>query len=74
MKMVDGFPLTKASEGVCNGCLVGKHPKRRYEVGKARRDACTLDLVHNDFFEPIPTTYTNGSRYFLTFIDDYSRY
>ena len=68
--MVEGFPLTKSSKGVCTGCLVGKHPKKRYEVGKERRVSSTLDLIHHDVSGPIPTTYMNGSKYFLAFIDD----
>ena len=72
--MVDGSPLMKSSEGVCNGCLVGKNLERRYEVEKARRFPSTLDLVHSDVSEPMPTSSMNGSKYFLTFIDYYSTY
>ena len=54
--------------------LGSKHPEQRYEVGKERRVDSTLDLVQSDVFGPMPTTSMNGSRYFLTFIDDYSRY
>ena len=25
-KMVEGFPLIQTSDGICSGCLVGKHP------------------------------------------------
>ena len=31
-------------------------------------------MVHSDVSRPIPTTYMNVSRYFLSFIDEYSRY
>ena len=34
----------------------------------------TLDLIHNDVAGPMPTNAINGCRYFLTFIDDCSRY
>ena len=60
--------------GVCPGFLVGKHPKKRYEVGKETRATSTLDLIHNDVLGVVPTTSINGSRYFLTFIDDFSRF
>ena len=73
-KMVEGLPLIKTSDGVCPGFLVGKHSKKRYEVGKETRATSTLDLIHNDVSGPIPITYVNGSRYFLTFINDSSRY
>ena len=72
--MVEGLPLIQTSYGVCPGCLVGKHPKKRYEVGKATRVPSTLDMIHIDVLGPVPTTSTNGFRYFLTFIDDCSRF
>ena len=55
-------------------CLVGKHPKKRYEIGNAHRDASILDLIHSDVVGPMPTNSINFCRYFLTFIDDCSRY
>ena len=73
-EMIEGFPLIKSSQGICNGWLVQKHPEWKYDVGKERRDPSTLDLIHSDVSGPMPTTSMNGSRYVLTFIDDYSRY
>ena len=72
--MVEVSPLINSSECVCNGFLVGKHPELRYEVGKERRDSYVLDPIHSDVSGSMPTTYMNGSRYFMTLIDDYSRY
>ena len=72
--MVEGFPLIQTSDGVCSGCLVGKHPKKMYEVGKEHRASSILDLIRNDVSGPMPTTSINGSRYFLTFIDDCFRF
>ena len=63
-KMVEGFPLIKTSDGVCLGCLVGKHSKKRYEVGKATRAASTLDMIHIDVSGPMPTTSIKGIRNF----------
>ena len=54
--------------------MVGKHPEKRYDVGKAHRAASILDLIHSDVAGPMPTNSINGCRYFLTFIDDCSRY
>ena len=72
--MVQFLSLIQTSDGVCLGCLVGKNPEKRYEVGKETRVASTLDLIHNNVSGPIPTTSINGSRHFLTFIDDCSRF
>ena len=73
-KMVEGLPLIQTSNGVCPDFVVGKHTENRYEVGKATRDSSTLDLIHSDVSGTIPTTSINGSMYFLTFIDDCSRF
>ena len=68
--MFQGFPLIKSAQGVCQGCVVGK-PEKMYEVGKERRETSILDLIHSDVLGPIPIEYMNGSKYFLTLIDDY---
>ena len=72
--MVDGLPLLQTSDGVCPGCLVGKHPEKRYEVGKSHRATSILNLIHSDVSVPMPTTSINGSRYFHTSINDCSRF
>ena len=72
--MVEAFSSIQTSDGVCAGCLVGMHPENKYDVGKEHRDVSTLDLTHNDVAGPMPTNYINGCKYFLTFIDDFSRY
>ena len=72
--MVEGFPLIKSSKGVHTGCLVGKHPKKSYEVGELRIYSSTLDLIQSDVYGMMPATSMNGCKYFLTFIDDNSRY
>ena len=64
----------KSYEGLCNGFLVGKHTKRRYDIGNERRPTSTLDLFHNDVSRPIPTISINGSRQFLISIQDYTRH
>ena len=73
-KMVEGLPLIQTSNGVCYGFLVVKHIGKRYEDGKEHRASSILDLIHSDVAGPISTTSLNGCRYFLTFIDDCSRY
>ena len=72
--MVEGFPSIQTFDGVCVGCLVGKHPEKKYDVGKAHRAVSTLDLIHSDAVGPMTTNSINGCKYFLTFIDVFSRY
>jgi hypothetical protein len=72
--MVKGFPYIHFFEGVCEGCILGKHPEEKFENWKARRASSSLDLVHSDRMGPFPHPSINEERYILTFIDDYSRY
>ena len=41
---------------------------------KGYRAKEVLDLVHMDLYGPMSTSARGGFEYFITFIDDYSRY
>ena len=53
--MVEGFPSIQTSNGFCVDFLVGKHPEKKYDVGKAHKAVSTLDLIHSDVAGPMPT-------------------
>ena len=72
--MVEGLPSIKSTTKVCKGCIVGKHPEHKFDRGKARHEKSFLGLINFDSSGPMPTTSMSGSRYVLTFIDDFSRY
>jgi len=57
---------------VCVDCIKGKQTnKRRFE---ANRSLDVLELIHTDICGPFPSPSWNGQHYFITFIDDFSRY
>ena len=72
--MVEGLPTITFSNGTCKGCVVGKHAELKYEKGKERRYVQVIYPIHSDIIGPLPTPSYGNSRYFLTFIDDFSRY
>ena len=72
--IVEGLPTIKTSNGICKGCIVGKHPEHKFDRGKESCEKIILGWIHFDISGPIPTTYMSGSWYVLTFIDDFSRY
>jgi hypothetical protein len=73
--MVKGLSYIHFSEGVCEGCILGKHPEENFEKGKARRASSSLEIFHSDLMGPLNSNPPiNKSRYVLRFIDDYSRY
>ena len=69
--MVEGLLVIKETTGICKGCVVGKHPEHKYGQGKANRATCILGMIHYDISGLISITSMNGSRYLLTFIDDF---
>ena len=71
---MEGLPSINISNGTCIGFVVGKHPERNYEKGKEMRSVQVLDLVHSEVIGPLPTPSYGGSRYVLTFINDFSRF
>ncbi|KAL0285723.1 UNVERIFIED_CONTAM: hypothetical protein Sradi_7166200, partial [Sesamum radiatum] len=57
----------------CKSCLKGKMTKKPF-VGQSAITNGLLDWVHIDVCAPLNTPARGGFSYFITFIDDYSRY
>ena len=64
--VVEDFPT-------CESCLEGKMTKRPFKA-KGYRTKDVLELVHSDLCGPISIQARGGFEYFISFIDDYSRY
>lgn len=55
----------------CEICVLGEHSRKPFnEPGK--RASKILELIHSDVCGPITTSF-GGMRYFVTFLDDFSR-
>jgi len=74
-QLVNGLDLSlDVALSLCEGCVEGKmHRKPHKSVGEIRFTG-KLQLVHSDVCGPMQTQSVGGNRYFVTFIDDYSRY
>ncbi|KAA0067938.1 gag/pol protein [Cucumis melo var. makuwa] len=57
----------------CESCLEGKMTKRPF-TGKDYRAKEPLELIHSDLCGPMNVKARGGFEYFISFIDDYSRY
>jgi len=57
---------------VCVECIKGKQTKSK-KLG-AYRATDVLELIHTDICGPFHTPSWNGQQYFISFIEDYSRY
>lgn len=66
------IPLT-AELSFCEGCVEGKMFRKPFKSLGEIRSTRRLELVHSDVCGPMQTESIGGKRYFVTFIDDYSR-
>ena len=69
--MIEGLPVIKETTEICKGYVVGIHPEHKFNRGKENQATFILGLIHSDISGLIPVTSMNGSRYLLTFIDDF---
>jgi transposase InsO family protein len=58
----------------CKGCLKGKAHRAAMPKERTTKSSTALELIHSDICGPMSETSTNGSKYFVTFIDDFTRY
>jgi transposase InsO family protein len=74
--MVTGIDLTQVSCSsplVCEACIEGKQHWLSFPTEGAMRATKSLENVHSDVCGPMRTTSMDGAKYFITFIDDFSR-
>ncbi|XP_072062244.1 uncharacterized protein [Arachis hypogaea] len=57
----------------CISCRTAKQPALSFNNNSSI--ACSpFDLIHSDVWGPVPTASMGGARYFVVFIDDFSRF
>ena len=59
---------------LCDGCALGKQTRVHFQSSSTDRATKLLEVIHSDVCGPMSTTTFSGKRYFVTFIDDKSRY
>ena len=70
---VRGMPPLRFTGQVCHSCQLGKHARTKMPKQATHRSTNILELVYSDVCGPFKVNSTGGTRYFVTFIDDYSR-
>ena len=72
--MVEGLPIIKNDHLECSACALGKQHRNEFLVHQEKRQIGLLELIHTVLCGPMQTRSLGGASYFLTFIDDRSRY
>ena len=71
--MVHGLPDMDYTKKFCEGCVLGKQTRNTFQKRAEYRARSSLELVHTDICGPITPKSFSEKRYFITFIDDYTR-
>ena len=71
--LVYGLPSIQEVKEVCEGCALGKHHRESFSKENAWRAKAPLELVHTDVCGPMTTPTHADNRYFLIFVDDFTR-
>lgn len=74
-KMVNGIDAIDVctDDKFCEPCVLGKHSRLPYNKKHIKRSKRILELIHSDVCGPLSTTAIDGSDFFVSFVDDYSR-
>ena len=62
------------SDHMCDGCIKGKSHRVPVRAHKHIRATRPFQLVHTDVMGPFPVPSRTGSRYVVTFVDDFSKH
>ena len=71
LSLIPKFPTIKGSR--CQVCVQAKQPRKSHTTAEARNLA-PLELVHSDLCEMNDVLTKGGKRYFMTLIDDDTRF
>ena len=73
-ELVSGMRIPKNAQlSFCEGCVEGKMHRLPFKPVGEIRSTRKLQLVHSDVCGPMHTESFGGQKYFVSFIDDYSR-
>jgi histone deacetylase 1/2 len=71
--LVVGIPKLPLLRRICRSCALGKMHKERIPQQRTSTTTRPLELIHSDICGPFPIASRNGSKYILTFVDDFTR-
>ena len=68
------FPfISKHTMEMCDVCHLAKQRKLSYSASMSKASKI-FELIHLDIWGPFSKVFVHGHKYFLTILDDFSRY
>ncbi|MCI13909.1 copia-type polyprotein, partial [Trifolium medium] len=71
--MVNGLPIIKIPEKVCQVCMIGKQSRKSFKSELPSRASNLLEVIHSDVCGPFEVPSLGGNKYFISFVDEFSR-
>jgi len=71
--MVHGLPSMEFKSKLCEECILGKQSRTSFPRNSKYQAKEQLGLIHTDVCGPITPESFSGKRYFISFVDDFSR-
>ena len=71
MSLIPNFTVAKGSK--CHSCVQSKQPQKPHKAAE-ERNLAPLELIHSDLCEMNGVLTKGGKRYFMTLIDDATRF
>ncbi|CAJ2635289.1 unnamed protein product [Trifolium pratense] len=71
--MVTGLPIIKVPDNVCKVCMMGKQTRNSFKSEVASRARQQLEVIYSDVCGPFEVPSLGGNKYFISFIDEFSR-
>ncbi|WVY90763.1 hypothetical protein V8G54_036277 [Vigna mungo] len=71
--LVLGVPLIDAPTKICEGCAIGKQSRSKFKSFAPKRAKQPLEVVHSDVCGPFDVPSLGGNKYFLIFVDEWTR-
>ena len=71
--MVRGMDVKKVKDFDCDVCLKGKISALPFPKCVGKSSTRVLEIVHSDVCGPMKTPSLSGAKFFVTFVDDFSR-
>ena len=71
LNLIPNFTVVKGSK--CQVCVQAKQPRKSHTTTETRNHA-PLELIHSDLYEINGVLTKGGKKYFMTLIDDSTRY
>ena len=65
--------MLSSANTLCEACQLGKVHKQHFSIIETKTKG-VLELIHTDLWGPSPTVSRDGYKYYISFVDDYTRY